>query len=86
MCVAALRCLLLHPRAVGVMDGTLLADDLFACAGCAVLVCWAVWLQSKRVRAKKKSVQQRFEEEWGELAAEASLFKKFKKGKVGGSV
>lgn len=38
--------------------------------------------EEKRVRAKKRSQQQVLREEWEELAAEESAFKKFKKGKL----
>ena len=52
----------------------------------------AVWVppeqyqpeEEKRVRAKKRSKQQVMMEEWDELAAEETTYRKFKKGKLSG--
>jgi hypothetical protein len=38
--------------------------------------------QNSRVREKRKSAQSQMQDEWAELAAEETLFRKFKKGKV----
>ena len=39
-------------------------------------------VEPKRKRKKKQSYLQKFQEEWDELAAEETLYKKFKKGKL----